>query len=49
MGSFFLFVKKWVLPVSADLEDRKNEIFTESLGGIDNAQLPAHSAVPACP
>jgi hypothetical protein len=25
MGSFFPFVKKWVLPVSADLEDRKKK------------------------
>jgi hypothetical protein len=37
MGSF-PFLKKWVLPFSADLEDRKKEIFAESLCGITHGR-----------
>jgi hypothetical protein len=41
MGSFFPFLKKWVLPVSADLEDRKNTNFLQNLlCGITHGHPP---------
>jgi hypothetical protein len=39
MGSF-LFLKKWVLPFSADLKDHKKEILAESLCGITHGRPP---------